>query len=76
MLCSLSPAWDLDVGQLVLEWGGGEEALVGRSWDELRLSWMALAALVICSILFWKDLEGRSVVLCPASGCVLKGGGK
>lgn len=56
--------------------GGGEEALVGRSWDELRLSWMALAALVSCSILFWKDIEGRSVVLCPASGCVLKGGGK
>lgn len=49
---------------------------MGRSWDELRLSWMALAALVICSILFWKELEGRSVVLCPASGCVLKGGGK
>lgn len=55
---------------------GGGEALVGRSWDELRLSWMALAALVICSILFWKELEGRSVVLCPASGCGLKGGGK
>lgn len=49
---------------------------MGRSWDELRLSWMALAALVICSILFWKELEGRSVVLCPASGCGLKGGGK